>query len=267
MRFSLAGVQLKFSALLEKSGRLTIPADGVGGSWIVKLPSLTFPSVPENEFAMLSLAKAVGIDVPAVRLVPVKEIEGLPEEVATLKGNALVVQRFDRAPRGKRIHMEDFAQIFGKFPDEKYKGHSYGNIAAVLQSEQGEQGVSEFFRRLVFSVIIGNADMHLKNWSVLYPDGRSPVLSPAYDFAATFLYIPNGELALTLGGSRDPNSISAVQIRKFAETARIPVPPLEHIAAETLQRTHEAWKKLPERAALPSAMRKTVANRIAQMDF
>ncbi len=64
LRFSLAGVQLKFSAVMEASGGLTIPAGGMGGSWIVKLPSARFASVPENEYAMLALARAVGIEVP-----------------------------------------------------------------------------------------------------------------------------------------------------------------------------------------------------------
>ena len=61
LRFSLAGVQLKFSALERAAGGLTIPARGVGGEWIVKLPSLVHAHVVENEFAMMSLARAVGI--------------------------------------------------------------------------------------------------------------------------------------------------------------------------------------------------------------
>jgi HipA-like protein len=65
LRFSLAGVQLKFSAVMEASGGLTIPAHGVGGSWIVKLPSAQFATVPENEFVMLELARAVGLQVPS----------------------------------------------------------------------------------------------------------------------------------------------------------------------------------------------------------
>src|SRR5207249_2256249 len=64
MRFSLAGIQLKFSAIMETSGGLTVPADGMGGSWIIKLPSARFPSVPENEFVMLALARAIGISLP-----------------------------------------------------------------------------------------------------------------------------------------------------------------------------------------------------------
>jgi hypothetical protein len=98
--------------------------------------------------------------------------------------------------------MEDFAQVFGQYPNDKDKSRSYANIAAVLWVEAGEEAVAEFVRRLVFSVVIGNADMHLKNWSLLYPDRRRPVLSPGYDFVATLPYIPNDTLALSFGGSR-----------------------------------------------------------------
>lgn len=57
---------------------------------------------------------------PPTRLVPVAEIEGLPPDAARLRGSALAVERFDRASGGRRIHMEDFAQVFGLFPDDKY---------------------------------------------------------------------------------------------------------------------------------------------------
>ena len=77
MRFSLAGVQLKFSAVMEASGGLTIPADGTGGSWILKLPSARFEAVPENEFAMMVLARKIGIPVPHVKLVPISGTDGV----------------------------------------------------------------------------------------------------------------------------------------------------------------------------------------------
>jgi serine/threonine-protein kinase HipA len=167
LRFSLAGVQLKFSAMSGTTGGLTIPARGIGGEWIVKLPSMNFAAVSENEFAMLELARAIGIAVPRIRLVPVSSIQALPAEAARLTGNALAVERFDRGPGGQRIHMEDFAQVFGIFPEGKYKSVSYANIARVLWAETGEPGTYEFVKRLTFSVLIGNADMHLKNWSLL----------------------------------------------------------------------------------------------------
>jgi serine/threonine-protein kinase HipA len=253
---------MKFSAILEASGGLTIPAHGVGGSWIVKLPSTQFHAVPENEYVMLELARAAGIQVPAIRLIPISDIRGLPEPAARMKGNALVVQRFDRAPGARRIHMEDFAQVFGLFPDDKYGHRSYANIAYVLWAETGEGGTYEFVRRLVFSVLIGNGDMHLKNWSVLYPDGRTPVLSPAYDFVATFPYIPGDNLALSFGGSQSLNEITADQIRRFADTARLPVSPVARIVHEMTERTAAAWKTLDHKDILSADMRKAIDQQI-----
>ena len=262
LRFSLAGVQLKFSAVMEASGGLTIPAHGIGGSWIVKLPSTQFPAVPQNEYVMLELARAVGIAVPEVRLVPIEDIRGLPEAAARMEGQALVVRRFDRAPEAQRIHMEDFAQVFGLFPDDKYGHRSYANIASVLWAETGEGGTYEFVRRLVFSVLIGNGDMHLKNWSLLYPDGRTPVLSPAYDFVATFPYIPGDKLALNFGGSQSLNEITVKQIRRFTDTARLPTSPVWEIVRETVERTEAAWKALDQKDLLPSDMRKAIEKQI-----
>ena len=262
LRFSLAGVQLKFSAVMEASGGLTIPAGGMGGSWIVKLPSHRFPAVPENEFAMLELARRVGIAVPENRLVPVADIQGLPEEARRPGGQALAVRRFDRLPGGASVHMEDFAQVFGQFPDNKYKFHSYANIASVLWAEAGDDALWEFVRRLVFSVLIGNADMHLKNWSLLYPDRRTPRLSPGYDFVATLPYIPNDTLALSFGGSRSLSEITPDQMRRFADTARIPASPLWRIAVETAERTVAAWKSLEQRDVVPKELRDSIGKQI-----
>ncbi|HEX4427205.1 MAG TPA: HipA domain-containing protein [Terriglobales bacterium] len=262
LRFSLAGVQLKFSAVMEISGGLTIPASGVGGSWIVKLPSARFKAVPENEFVMLELARRIGISVPENRLVDLASIKGLPEQAHTVEDKALGVKRFDRLPDGTRVHMEDFAQVFGEFPNDKYKFHSYANIAAVLWAEIGEDAVREFVRRLVFTVVIGNADMHLKNWSLLYPDRRTPALSPGYDFVATLPYIPNDTLALSFGDSRSLSEITPEQMRRFADTARIPASPLWKIAVETAERTAESWKTLEQADVLPKDLRESIGKQI-----
>lgn len=262
LRFSLAGVQLKFSALMESTGGLTIPAQGIGGSWIVKLPSMSFPAVSENELAMLELARAIGISVPRIQLVPVKAINGLPANAASLPGNALAVKRFDRASGGQRIHMEDFAQVFGLFPESKYKSVSYANIARVLWAETGEDGAYEFVKRLVFSVLIGNADMHLKNWSLLYPDNRTPVLSPAYDFVSTVPYIPGDKLALTFGGSRDLGQITFDQIRRLTDKAGLPMAPIVRIVHETVEATITSWRKLEHKDLLPAEILKVINTQI-----
>ena len=262
LRFSLAGVQLKFSAVMEATGGLTIPASGMGGSWIVKLPSARFAAVPENEYAMLALARAVGIEVPENRLIDIATINGLPHDAGAMKGQALAVQRFDRGPGGESVHMEDFAQVFGLFPDDKYRERSYANIAAVLWAETGEAGTYDFFRRLVFSVLIGNADMHLKNWSLLYPDRRTPVFSPAYDFVATLPYIPNDTLALSFGGSRSLTEITTDQVRRFADTARLPASPLWPMVTDMTERTVAAWENLDEKSRMPEEMRKAIGEQI-----
>lgn len=265
LRFSLAGVQLKFSAVMEASGGLAIPAGGLGGSWIVKLPSARYKAVPENEFAMLELARRAGIEVPENKLVDVGSIKGLPEQAHTVENKALAVKRFDRLPDRTRVHMEDFAQVFGEFPNNKYKFHSYANIAAVLWAEIGEDAVLEFVRRIVFSVVIGNADMHLKNWSLLYPDRRNPVLSPGYDFVATLPYIPHDTLALSFGDSRSLSEITPDQMRRFADAARIPASPLWKVALETAERTAEAWKALEHADALPKELKDSIGKQILRV--
>ncbi len=262
LRFSLAGVQLKFSAVMEASGGLTIPADGTGGSWIVKLPFARYKAVPENEFAMLELARRIGISVPENKLLDVDGIKGLPEQAHTVEGKALAVKRFDRLPDGAPVHMEDFAQVFGEFPNNKCKFHSYANIASVLWAEIGEAAINEFVRRLVFSVVIGNADMHLKNWSLLYPDRRKPALSPGYDFVATLPYIPNDTLGLSFGDSRSLSEITPDQMRRFADTARIPASPLWKIVVETAERTAESWKNLEHADALPKDLKDAIGKQI-----
>ena len=262
LRFSLAGVQLKFSAVMEASGGLTIPADGMGGSWIVKLPSARYKAVPENEFAMLELARRVGISVPENKLVDIASIKGLPGEAHMAEGKALAVKRFDRVPNGEPVHMEDFAQVFGQFPNEKYERRSYANIAAVLWAESGEESTWEFVRRLVFSVLIGNADMHLKNWSLLYPDRRTPALSPGYDFVATLPHLPDDKLGLSFGGSSSLSGITQDQMRRFADAARIPTSPLWQIAAETAERTVAEWETLEQKDLLPKDMSASIEKQI-----
>ena len=115
---------------------------------------------------MMKLAAAAGIDVAEVGLVPTNQIEGLPAEFSQEKANSLYVRRFDRTPEGGRIHVEDFNQIYHQFPHDKYKHYSYTNMGRDISAFLGADAVAEFIRRLAFNALIGNADMHLKNWSL-----------------------------------------------------------------------------------------------------
>jgi serine/threonine-protein kinase HipA len=246
LNFSLAGVQLKFSAVKNATGGLTIPADGVGGSWIVKLPSTQFHNMPENEFAMMELARRVGISVPETVLMPINKISGLPSGINAIGKHAYVIKRFDRAANGEHVHMEDFAQVFGVYPERKYDRASYRNIAEVIWTEMGEVGIVEFLRRLVFSVLIGNADMHLKNWSVIYPDRRSAALAPAYDFVSTIAYLPDDRLALTFVDSKQFSSITDDQFERFAAKARLPTKLTLDTVHQTVARFAETWRNPPD---------------------
>ena len=249
LRFSLAGVQLKFSAIIEARGGLTIPAKGVGGTWIVKLPARDFAGVPENEFSMLTLARLIGMDVPAVQLVDIDAIRNLPEGIGTLKGQALAIERFDRPQGGGKAHIEDFAQIFRVYPDDKYKKASYRNIAGVIAAEGSEADIAEFTRRLTFNALIGNADMHLKNWSMIYPDRRNAALAPAYDFVSTIPYIRDRNAALNFSRTKRFDEFSEDELSHLAAKALLPEKLVLDTARETVALFHQHWQA--EKANLP----------------
>lgn len=251
LRFSLAGVQLKFSAIEKAEGRLTIPASGRGGDWIIKLPSVRFRGVAANEYSMMRMAKAMGMDIPDVELVPLDQIEGLPEGIGKIEEDAFAIRRFDRREDGGRIHIEDFAQAFGVYPGEKYDKGSYRYLAKVLWLETGEPGAREFIRRLVFNTLIGNADMHLKNWSLIYRDGRTPELSPGYDFLSTTAYIPDENAALKYARTKRMDEFSLDEVVYMAARAGLPEALARDAAAEAVDRFHEVWRA--ERAHLPLA--------------
>jgi serine/threonine-protein kinase HipA len=243
LRFSLAGIQLKFSAINESAGGLTIPARGIGGSWVVKLPSREYRGVPENEYSMMTLARLIGMNVPAIKLVEPSAIENLPQGMDDLQGSAFAIERFDRLSDGGLVHMEDFAQIFGLYPDEKYGKASVRNIATVLARESSNDDIAEFVRRLTFNTLIGNADMHAKNWSVLYPDRRNVALSPAYDFVSTIPYIPDDEAALKVSRTKRFDGFSEDELTHLAGKAQLPETLVIDTARETVELFREAWQK------------------------
>ena len=241
LRFSLAGVQLKFSAVTSSSGGLTIPAKGVGGSWIVKLPSEKYDGVPENEFSMMTLARKIGMNVPALELVDIADIGGLPKDVAAMEGQAMAIERFDRISDGSSVHIEDFAQIFGIYPKDKYKKASMFNIASVIAAESDDADIREFVRRLVFNTLIGNADMHIKNWSVYYPDRRIARLAPAYDFVSTIAYLPDDEAALTAGRSKRFDRFDEDELVYLADRVGLAKALVLDTARETVELFHQHW--------------------------
>ena len=241
LRFSLAGVQLKFSAVMEASGGLTIPASGVGGSWIVKLPSREFAGVPENEFSMMKLAGLIGMNVPAIDLVSIDAIKNLPEGIDKIGNHAFVIERFDRLSDGSRVHIEDFAQVYGLYPEDKYGNGTFRNIAQVIAAEGNDADIIEYVRRLTFNMLIGNADMHMKNWSLNYPDRRYVSLAPAYDFVATVPYIPGDATNMKISRAKVFSAFSVDELEHLAVKASIPRKMAIDAAQETVQAFREHW--------------------------
>lgn len=255
LRFSLAGVQLKLSAIGNPHRQLSIPASSVGGHWIVKLPSPAYPGLPENEFSMMEFARMVGIQVPEVGLIPLEKIPGIPEPWQRLKGNAYYIRRFDRGAHGKRIHIEDFNQVYAQFPEAKYKNYSYTNMATDLWRLTDETQFVEFVRRLVFNVGIGNNDMHLKNWSLIYPDGHTPQLAPAYDFVSTVRYISDDRLALSIAREKTPKELNIELLERFARKAQVPSKLVLDTANETADKMMSLWPAIQKELPLDRATR------------
>lgn len=203
LRFSLGGMQLKFS-MLRQGQRYTLHTAGALGDYIVKPPSADFPALPRVEAAMMATARAIGIEVPEVLLVSADQIDGLPALSPYLAEEPFyAIRRFDRH-QGGRVHIEDFAQVFNLRPSQKYNRANHDMIAAtLLRHAGGIKDLEEMSRRLVLNILLGNGDAHLKNWSLIYDDPQRPRLAPAYDLVSTVAYSQQDTtMALNLSGVR-----------------------------------------------------------------
>ncbi|MDO8863142.1 HipA domain-containing protein [Haliea sp. E1-2-M8] len=212
-----------------------------GGSWIVKLPSEKYVGMPENEYSMMALARKIGMNVPALELIDLADIGGLPRDVGAMEGNALAIERFDRLSGGSSVHIEDFAQIFGVCPQDKYKKASMVNITTVVVAESDDTDIREFVRRLVFNTLIGNADMHIKNWSVYYPDKRTARLAAAYDFVSTLPYIDDTGAALTVSRSKRFDGFDEEELVYLAGRVGLAKALVLDVAKETVELFHQHW--------------------------
>lgn len=266
-KFSLAGVQLKFSVIPTDRG-LTVPLHGEGGSVIAKLPDPRFEMVPENEWSMMTWARRSGLDVPDVALVKVEEIEGLPEGIQASKGNAFVVKRFDR-DGGKRIHIEDFAQILNRFPTTrgKYGGANYETVGSLILNLSGRHDLEEFVRRLVAITAMGNGDAHLKNFSVIYRDRIHPQLSPVYDLVSTIDYVEHEEtLALNLARSKSFNDVTLKSFRRMSRKLELESEnELDEVVLSTVETLRNTWHEIRTDLPLATDVRDRVDERLATL--
>lgn len=196
-RITITGVQPKISLELASGENTKDPRRftivGLWGGYILKPPTQHYAQLPEVEDLTLHLATIAKIGV-------------VPHSLIRLKsGNlAYITRRIDRTKNGK-IQMEDMCQLTEKLTEDKYQG-SYEQIAKTILKYSVHPGldVVNFFEQVLFSFLTGNADMHLKNFSLISQPGIGSILSPAYDLVATALVNPadNEDLALTLNGKK-----------------------------------------------------------------
>lgn len=227
---AVTGVQAKLS--LQISGnkgdgaerRFTIV--GLWGGYILKPPALAFRQLPEVEDLTMHLAR-------------IAKIKTVPHSLIRLQsGNlAFITKRIDRTKKGK-LAMEDMCQLTERLTEDKYRG-SYEQIAKTIQKYSTTPGldVVNFFELVLFSFLTGNADMHLKNFSLLEQPGLGMTLAPAYDLLNTALVNPTDDedVALTLNGRKKKlkkhDFVSAMNALKISEKQQ----------SNIFNRMHKAW--------------------------
>jgi serine/threonine-protein kinase HipA len=194
---TVTGVQPKLSLELDKLSKKSEPQRftivGLWGNYILKPPAMEYPNLPELEDLTMHLASLA-------------DIQTVPHSLIRLNSGCLsyITRRIDRS-EDRKIHMEDMCQITERLTEHKYHG-SYEQIgkAIISHSENPGLDIINYFEQVLFSFLTGNADMHLKNFSLIDQPGVGYMLAPAYDMVATHLVVKGDdeELALTLNGKK-----------------------------------------------------------------
>ena len=192
---TITGVQPKLSVDLkkEKGGEKRFTIVGLWGGYILKPQTEQYANLPENEDLTMHLARLAKINT-------------VPHSLIRFKDGSLayITKRIDRDKKGNKIPMEDMCQLTEKLTEQKYKG-SHEQIAKKIVefSAYPVLDLINYVEVLLFCYLTGNADMHLKNFS-LYKKIKETTLTPAYDLLSTKLVIPEDteELALTLNGKK-----------------------------------------------------------------
>ena len=117
----------------------------------------------------------------------------------------------------------------------------------------------------MFCVLTGNADMHLKNWSLIYNDGRAAALSPSYDFVSTVPYIADETMALKLDDSASVLEFGSDQLARFAARAGLPETMVLAVAKDTVERFHDAWGNFRPHLPLPDDIVKSIDTHVAKI--
>lgn len=205
-KMSIQGVQPKLSAKLNVKDEVFDIVDR-GGEYILKPQNNFYPELPENESLTMKLADLIGIEVP---------ISGM---IYSSDGKfTYFIKRFDRYGRNKKLSLEDFAQLAGKSRETKYD-YSMEKLVTLIDTFCTFPAIEKvkLFRLTIFNFLIGNEDMHLKNFSLITRDNKVE-LSPAYDLLNTTIVVPKSqeEIALPIAGKKR-NLSAKILIDYFAK--------------------------------------------------
>lgn len=266
---SVSGVQPKVGVI--RDGQRYVGRTKMRDTHIIaKLPVVGYPLLPELEALSLRLARAAGAEVCSATLEPLAKLaleHGYDLGEVDQQTRFLAVERFDRTPGG-RFHVEDFAQIMDVQPEDKY-GRSYLEVAAVMLGAPslGEAAVHELLRRMTINELLGNPDMHLKNLGVIYRDGRTPTLSPAYDIVgysayhrrqghALFIIPPDLQAKVkvrTQSAEQDKQAkpgLTPLVLRQFCGQLDLLEKPAFSAIQRTVREAVKTWPRMIEQSAL-----------------
>ncbi len=247
LRLSLAGAQSKVPVTLVGYA-IALPSPGQPTTHILKPPIARFAATTENEAFVMRLAAAIGLDVAGVepRLVQDRPF--------------LLVRRYDRTPGDdgvmKRIHQEDFCQALGVPPELKYAsegGPTFKDCFALLRSQSAQPAVDamKLLDAAIFNVIVGNADAHGKNFSILYDD-EGPRLAPLYDLLATVAYPDlSPRFAMRIGGRATLEELDPTGWSAFAADAGLGSPLVRRRAGELCEKTRTMARQVAQALAGP----------------
>ena len=265
VRLSLAGAQNKLGVVKTAAG-LAIPLDGRPSTHILKLPNPDYKGLIENEAAMLTVAKSVGLDV-------------VEHEVITLgKTRLLLIQRYDRAISETgtvtRLHQQDLCQVMGLPPELKYEREGGPSLQQVFEHvrdtvEDPLGAAISMLNWVAFNVLVHNADAHAKNISILRTQDGQQQLAPFYDLLCTGTYDLDHTLAMAIGGQLDPGAIGKKNWVQFAadigvgktlvlKTVQEMASRLPSALDETLQMLSDTWGIFPRQQQLE----RTIARRV-----
>lgn len=231
-KLSFSGVQPKLGAKLNiQKGIFEVVRSG---TFLLKLPNVRFSELPQNEDLTMKLATIAGIDVPKHGML-----------YAIDRSLVYFIERFDRIPK-KKIHVEDFGQLSGLGREKKYDS-SMEKIVQLIDKFCTFPLIekTKLFRLALFNFLVGNEDMHIKNFSVISSDGVM-ALSPAYDLVnSTIVMNSKEEIALPMRGKKS-NLNPSDWIDYFGkERLALPEATINEILHQ-LMTSQPTWKNLVE---------------------